>query len=391
MRLRYSLVLQSSEEVKIAGAKPQEEKEGSISQKVGFDSGGLTWSFSFNSQPNSSLPVPEVLRCRLNAWAAGGVPEVSPDRLRVVLGSVWWPQCRAPSSSGHAGGLTLIWAVPLNALMGRWLWNMSGWGHLGALHLGSVGLVVGSAPFIFSPSREGKQWAGAISGKSAAGIVFVLVCPSGVLCLVTWKVCWCFLYYIFFFSFSCRIELTLLPHTVCETYRCVQAFHLEGMPGSHSSRETGRSLCRTKAGISCHWIGVELSPFWAASASPETSLDDAPSLTASFPSKGAGEPRVSQGVCGEGRAECSNRPCVLCLSLPWNRLSAPQWHLQCTRLPCPARLTGEVTAIWGLYLFSSVSLLCGGPVLGSVCHCRRDRKTVSPHHEPVSYENFKHA
>lgn len=42
MRLRYSLVLQSSEEVKIAGAKPQEEKEGSISQKVGFDAGGLT-------------------------------------------------------------------------------------------------------------------------------------------------------------------------------------------------------------------------------------------------------------------------------------------------------------------------------------------------------------
>lgn len=200
-----------------------------------------------------------------------------------------------------------------------------------------------------------------------------------------------FLVLYLFFSFSCRIELTLLPHTVCETYRCVQAFHLEGMPGSHSSRETGRSLCRTKAGISCHWIGVELSPFWAASASPETSLDDAPSLTASFPSEGAGEPRVSQGVCGEGRAECSNRPCVLCLSLPWNRLSAPQWHLQCTRLPCPARLTGEVTAIWGLYLFSSVSLLCGGPVLGSVCHCRRDRKTVSPHHEPVSYENFKHA
>lgn len=117
-----------------------------------------------------------------------------------------------------------------------------------------------------------------------------------------------FLVLYLFFSFSCRIELTLLPHTVCETYRCVQAFHLEGMPGSHSSRETGRSLCRTKAGISCHWIGVELSPFWAASASPETSLDDAPSLTASFPSKGAGEPRVSQGVCGEGRAECSTVP-----------------------------------------------------------------------------------
>lgn len=62
-------------------------------------------------------------------------------------------------------------------------------------------------------------------------------------------------------------------------------------------------------------VGVELLPFRAESASPETSLDNAQPLPASVPNERAGEPGYLSSLWGRP-SRVQDCPFVLCLSLP---------------------------------------------------------------------------
>lgn len=157
---------------------------------------------------------------------------------------------------------------------------------LETLCLGPVGFVVGSAPWTLSLTGAGAVGR-AVSGKSAVGTLFVLVCPPLVLRLVTWQICWHFFCFVFFFFFLRNVANPPTPHHAAgltdvarrltwKEWQCL-------IPPEKSAGVLwdGRNFTSLISGLShrpSEQNQLPLRPGWMSALT----------LTASFPSEGAG-------------------------------------------------------------------------------------------------------
>ena len=151
-----------------------------------------------------------------------------------------------------------------------------------------------------------------------------MVCPSFVFWLVTWQICWRF------FCLSFFLQNVACPHVVRLT--CVSR-HFTWKEWQYLTprpeklwREFMYDNCRSFTSLS-----LVFPPFWAASASPEASLDGCLDPHCFISEGGHQENHMaSRLISSGGREERSAALPPVCPACHHHLPSALQWHLRCT-------------------------------------------------------------